>query len=294
MRISAIVVNFRSSEYVRRCLASLYEAGVERVSLVDNYSSDEERDAVKQIADAATVDVIFTPLNENIGFGAGVNRGVESLAAADADLIWIVNPDAEVNPGAVRSLERRFASDRADVVSPLILTGSREQAHVWFGGGAVLEAQGRTVHGRFGELPYGLSGLAPASFLTGAAPMMRASTFRQLGGFREDLFLYWEDTDFSRRAIAEGFRLAVDSDARIWHAVGGSGDDSGKSAVYYYYMQRNRMLVAAPWTSRWNLLLGRGAIETMKLTLRPLREKSEKLAKARASVRGLIEGFRRS
>lgn len=292
MNIQAVVVNYRSSNYVRACLASLARAGVKRVCVVDNFSTQEERAAVEAIASAAPVETVFTPLADNFGFGVGVNRGVASLAASDDDLLWIVNPDAEVTPRALASLVRRFEDDAADIVSPLILTGTQLAPRVWFGGGSIREAEGRTIHQHYGKPADGLSGLASAEFLTGAAPIMRVGVFKELNGFREDLFLYWEDADFSRRAIAAGMRLAVDCDAQIWHAVGGSGDTSGKSAAYYYHMQRNRMLVAAPWTSRWNLLIGRGIIETVKLTFRPLKEPDARLQKFSASFRGLVSGFR--
>ncbi|MBP2437066.1 glycosyltransferase family 2 protein [Microbacterium amylolyticum] len=294
MKVQAVVVNYQSSDYVRACLNSLALAGIDRVSVVDNYSTAHERLAIEEVIRQSPIEAAFTPLEENIGFGAGVNRGFAALGSTPEDLVWIVNPDAEVNSDALSSLAGRIVDGDADIVSPLILTGSRAQPVVWFGGGSIIESEGRTKHVHFGERLDGLTGLTPADFLTGAAPMMRSRVFDQMGGFREDLFLYWEDADFSRRAAAAGLRLAVDLDAHIWHAVGGSGDRSGKSAVYYYHMQRNRMLVAAPWTSRWNLLLGRGLKETLKLSLRPLKEPQARLVKLKSGFRGLRDGFRRS
>lgn len=122
--------------------------------------------------------------------------------------------------------------------------------------------------------------------------MLTAKTFRALNGFREDLFLYWEDADFSRRATDAGLRLAVDLDAQVWHAVGGSGDAHGRSATYYRYMQRNRLIVASTWSSRSGLVFGAGAVETLKLLARPIKERTGKLGKIRAGAVGLIEGFR--
>lgn len=292
--VKAIVVNYRSSDYVRACLESLSEAGVKSVCVVDNFSTLEERTAISMVVDQAPLDAIFAPLDENLGFGAGVNYGVTRSSLTDNDLLWIINPDAEVNASALASLVSRFENNDADIVSPLILTGERSSPRIWFAGGQIVEATGRTIHKHLGKIPGHAHGIEPAGFLTGAAPMMRVSTFHSLNGFREDLFLYWEDTDLSRRASAAGLRLAVDSSAQIWHAVGGSGDQTGKSAAYYYYMQRNRLIVASAWTSRWNLLFGRGALETIKLTIRPLKEPDDRLAKFFSGLRGVRQGFRSS
>ena len=62
------------------------------------------------------------------------------------------------------------------------------------------------------------------SFVTGAAMMMHISTFELIGGFREDLFLYWEDVDLSLRAGRAGVRMELVPDARVWHAEGGSAE----------------------------------------------------------------------
>ncbi|PPG43390.1 glycosyltransferase family 2 protein [Pseudoclavibacter sp. RFBA6] len=292
MKLLAVVVNYRSSQFLTSCLASLGEAGVERVSVVDNFSDERERELVREAVAASDVPVTLSLLDSNAGFGPGVNRAVEALGAAPEDLIWIVNPDAEVSNEAARSLVAVFDDDRADLVSPLILTGARERPVVWFAGGEIQRRSGRTQHLHLAEDSAGLSGLHDVSFVTGAAPLIRASAFAELGGFREDLFLYWEDADLSDRATALGLRLAVDLDAVVWHAVGGSGDSHGKSAVYYRYMQRNRMLVASGWSSRWNLLLRGGAVETLKLLARPLKERRGRREKFAAGFGGLREGFR--
>lgn len=262
------------------------------MSVVDNFSDEHERERVRRVAATSDFPITLSLLDSNDGFGPGVNRAVEALNADPEDLVWIVNPDAEVTGEAARSLVAIFADDRADVVSPLILTGDRERPVVWFAGGEIQRKSGRTQHLHLSEKATGLTGVRDVSFVTGAAPLIRASAFTALGGFREDLFLYWEDADFSHRASAAGLRLAVDLDAVVWHAVGGSGDSAGKSAVYYQYMQRNRMLVASEWSSRWNLLLGGGAIESLRLLLRPLKERRGRREKFVAGARGLRDGFR--
>lgn len=294
MKLLAVVVNYRSSQFLSSCLASLGEAGIERVSVVDNFSDERERELVRKVVATADVPVTLSLLDSNAGFGPGVNRAVEALRAAPEDLVWIVNPDAEVSSEAARSLVTVFDEDRADIVSPLILTGARERPVVWFAGGELERRSGRTQHLHLAEDATGLSGVRDVSFVTGAAPLIRARAFTALGGFREDLFLYWEDADLSDRATALGLRLAVDLDAVVWHAVGGSGDSHGKSAVYYRYMQRNRMLVASGWSSRWNLLLGGGAVETIKLLVRPLKEQQGRREKFAAGLGGLLTGFRRA
>ncbi|TDS82631.1 glycosyltransferase family 2 protein [Nesterenkonia aurantiaca] len=291
MVLLAAIVNYRSSTYLEACLNSLAEAGVDRAAVVDNYSSDEERAEVRKVAERSQITVTVVLSDSNPGFGAAVNRAVRALKALETDLIWIVNPDAVVTREAAVGLSSRILHGRVDVVSPLIVTGDPVTPSVWFGGGHIDTRAGRTIHLHLGDDPRTLSGLQDVTFVTGAAPMLMAKTFDALGGFREDLFLYWEDADLSRRATAADMRLAVDLDSIVWHAVGGSGDAEGRSAAYYRFMQRNRLIVCSRWTSRWNLVIGMGSVETVKLLLRPLKERFGRFEKFQAGVAGLLDGF---
>jgi len=178
---------------------------------------------------------------------------------------------------------------------PLIVMPSREGDLVWFRGGEVDIATGRFAHVDYGGAVAGVAAdeLTITPCLTGAAPMLRAGTFRRLWGFDESLFLYWEDVDLSLRAISEGLRLGVATDLVISHDEGRTSGSSGEhSAIYYRYMARNRIVVCAKHgASVSSLLLGRGLRETFRsCVILPLREKSGRLAKMRAAVRGLLGG----
>jgi GT2 family glycosyltransferase len=178
-------------------------------------------------------------------------------------------------------------------VSPLLITGS--PATVWFAGGVVDERRGVTRHFREGEVPPEKPSKAfDTSFITGAAPMMRMGTWSALGGFREDLFLYWEDADLCRRAVASGLSLQVVPDARVWHAQGGSSADSprGNGPAFYYFNQRNRLLVCGPRAGAAKVAAVTGLRETVRLLVKPLLlERSGRGQKVAASVRGIRDGL---
>ncbi|GAA3763599.1 hypothetical protein GCM10022240_14950 [Microbacterium kribbense] len=130
--------------------------------------------------------------------------------------------------------------------------------------------------------------------MAGAAPFMHFSAWTTLGGFREDLFLYWEDSALSIAAQEIGLKMAVLTSAHVWHSVGGSSATTNTlSAIYYYYNQRNRLLTAIEQRRVRALLIGPGVFETIKQLIRPLRiEKEDRWVKFRAGVLGLLDGLR--
>jgi N-acetylglucosaminyl-diphospho-decaprenol L-rhamnosyltransferase len=53
--------------------------------------------------------------------------------------------------------------------------------------------------------------------------MIRADAFRQVGGFDEGYWMYWEDADLCRRLADAGWRVAYEPAAVVHHATGASG-----------------------------------------------------------------------
>ena len=79
--------------------------------------------------------------------------------------------------------------------------------------------------------------------LCGGACAIRREVWRALGGFREDLFMYYEDTDLSWRLREHGWRVVYAREAVVRHEhASSSGTDS---PMFIRVNARNRILVAA-------------------------------------------------
>jgi GT2 family glycosyltransferase len=289
--VHVIIVNFNSSGYVAECLHSLRGEPVDRILVVDNASEEpDQADLARCVESHERAGLVVS--KENRGFAAGVNLGVRHLAPADDDVVVVLNPDTRVARGALAALAHVLEAGTFDVVSPVIYTGDTDNSVVWFAGGRFDLRRGETVHLGYGCPGPVEQGDAESTFVTGAAPAMTGRTWRELGGFREDLFLYWEDADLSLRASARGKRLAVVGGAAVWHAVGGSGDPSGQSVAKYYYFQRNRIIVLRPIVGLRRLVSGAGARFILREVVHAAREPHGRWRKLGCSVIGLYDGLR--
>ncbi|MUL63468.1 hypothetical protein BOO86_03240 [Mycobacterium sp. CBMA 234] len=231
--------------------------------------------------------------DENVGFGAGMNFLASRAGIEPSDLLWLLNPDTRLEPGCLAHLESALDGGQFDAVSPFIFSGNGDTAWIWYCGGDVDRLSVRVAHRLYGTP----TALVPqesfeTEFMTGAAPMMPASVFRAVGGFRRGYFLYWEDAEFSWQARELGFRLGVVPSARLWHAVGASSG-CGQSRVFYYWAARNRFVYARDTgVALRQLTSGRGALETLRLIARAFREREERIPKVRAAIRGTCDGLR--
>ncbi|EXJ53239.1 MULTISPECIES: glycosyltransferase family 2 protein [unclassified Microbacterium] len=238
--LGLVVVNYGSAHLLAENLvASADRARADVVVVVDNPTGPDERQRVRELARRHEWRVVEP--DRNLGFGGGVNAGVEAALSAGVQDLVVLNPDAILLPGCVERL--RAADPTHDAVcAPRIVTSA---GATWFEGADLYlddgVTRGRAKRERF-------AGARRWEWLTGACLWIPVEVWRATGGFDEEYFLYWEDVDFSRRVVGAGARLAVASDAVAVHDEGGTqGRAAGaaaKSENYYFYNIRNRMLFA--------------------------------------------------
>lgn len=289
--LAIVVVNYGSSELLALNLTSVEEAIPDAVVIVvDSFSGDEERRRVSALAEERAWRSVL--LDENLGFGGGVNRGVALALENGCEDFLILNPDASIDALSVERLRARLRDDRLAIAAPIVRTPA---GVAWFAGADVsLEDGTMRSWARRAEVPL----VDAEPWLSGACLLATAEVWDAVGGFNESYFLYWEDVDLSHRVLAAGGSLHLVRDAVAVHDEGGTqeastGGGRAKSEGYYYYNIRNRLLFASlhldeAGMRRWHSTSRRAAREVLfrggrRQFLRPLRP-------IRAALRGLRDG----
>ncbi|MFC4171675.1 glycosyltransferase family 2 protein [Microvirga sp. GCM10011540] len=204
--VAAIVVAFDSAHALPECLGALRADGVPLI-VVDNASTDDSA----AIAEGQGARVIRNARNE--GYGRANNAGAR---AAQSEYILIVNPDVIVDRGAVAALldaARRYPD--AGFFAPRIVEPS---GRVFFQPRSLLASYLTNPTGKL-VLP---EGEACAPFFSGACFLIRRDLFLQLGGFDENIFLFYEDDDLCRRVADAGSALIYVPQAIVRHGRGRS------------------------------------------------------------------------
>jgi GT2 family glycosyltransferase len=78
-------------------------------------------------------------------------------------------------------------------------------------------------------------GIAPCEWIEGAAMLIRAEVFRDVGLLDERFFIYFEETEFCLRASRVGWRVGVALNAVVEQAPGASQ----RPGAYSYLLARN-------------------------------------------------------
>ena len=251
---AAVLVNYNAGTELERALRSISDelAGHPwEAVVVDNASTDGSSAAV----DAFAANVRLMSNSANVGFARGVNQG---LAATNAPLVLIMNPDCRLMAGAIAALRAVL-----DAHTPCAVAGPR-----------ILNPDG-TVQGSARGDPDMLTGLfgrttllrrivpfLPISkrnvvvdeairsgqasivvdWLSGACMLARRDALDAVKGFDERFFLYWEDADVCRRLRGRGYHVRYVPGATAIHRVGQSSRTARAFAIrafhesaYLYY-----------------------------------------------------------
>lgn len=241
--LAVLVVNFGSHDVVEVNLSrSLGEGFPGQVVVVDNFSTEHERERITAVCRARGWTLLALPTNE--GFGGGNNRAAELAIRRGATELLLVNPDAWLSIETIRRLHEQVRADRDLQLAPVVLRpdGSLYTAEV-------------DLHLDLGEMRSSRRRPQDAdldqihTWVSGACFMMSVDLWERLGGFDEDYFLYWEDVDLSRRVVQSGGTVRADAALSAVHDEGTTHrahtDTRAKSPTYYYFNTRNRLLYAA-------------------------------------------------
>ena len=198
----------------------------ERILLVHNPAYPGDAWAPER---ARSVDLHLMPFNA--GYAGGMNEGLRRQLAAGAERVLLLTHDMRPACGMVAALED--ALDRlpdVGVAGPVLVDAS--DGGVWSAG---VERTGGTLKHRTSlTAPDGLP-LIPADCIDGTAMLVRGDLARQLEGFDERFFMYFEESEFCLRATRRGWRVGVVPGARATTRPG----RSKRHAAHAYFLTRN-------------------------------------------------------
>jgi GT2 family glycosyltransferase len=165
-------------------------------------------------------------------------------------VLVFLNPDTVVAPGAVRRLAQTLEDPGIGIAMARLRLLDRPG--VLNSAGTVVHLSGLAWAGRFGEPAQSIRTLEDVAAASGAALAIRRETFRALGGFTGELFMYQEDVELSWRAHLSGLRVVVDPAADVFHEY-----DFGRNTTKLALLERNRLIfVLSAYSMRLLLLLG--------------------------------------
>ncbi|RYV51373.1 glycosyltransferase [Pengzhenrongella frigida] len=201
--VSVVLVNYRGAEDTITCLKAFDDVDWPREQLelivVDNDSGDGSVERIR----AAVPSAVVIEAGGNTGFAGGCNFGVSH---AKGQYVGFINNDARPHAQWVSAAVAAFDAEPTvgSVASKVLdwdgkLIDYVDGSMTWFGMGYKREV----------EKPDSSAYDQPKDVLfgTGAAMFVRTALYREVGGFDERFFMFYEDVDFGWRLNLLGHRV---------------------------------------------------------------------------------------
>jgi len=276
--LGIVIVSWNVRDLLARALESVFAdldtSSIDaRVIVVDNASHDGSVELIR----SRFPRVELIALDNNLGFAGGNNVGLRRLdlspaprlhfpspgdrhkgRMAEGEFVLLLNPDTEVQPGAIGTLldAIRAQPDAAVVTSRLSYAdGSFQHSAFRFPGLAQLyidlfpvppRLHETRLNGRYPRRRYSMERPFEIDHPLGAVMLVRAEAIRQVGLLDEEFTLYCEEIDWCARFKEAGWRNDCVPSARVIHHAGQSTAQAPVESFVRLWTARHRLHTRHP------------------------------------------------
>lgn len=247
--VSIILVNYNGADVLPDCLSSIYKFIDENyeVIVVDNASQDSSPDFIAQ--NFPNVKLVRLP--ENRGFGAGNNAGAK---IARGKYFFLLNTDTILTSNIFKHLiELIEIQPKVGIIGPkLLFPDGRFQISfapsIRIKGEIEASRLHKNAQNKFklNLIEKQFQEIKEVDIVVGAAFFIRVDLFRQMNGFDENFFMYFEESDLCQRVKNLGYKILYTPNISLIHHRGHSikkvanlmSIEYRRSQIYYYQKHR--------------------------------------------------------
>lgn len=262
--VAIVILNWNQPDLSIKTISSLLKIKTVKFSyhiyLVDNASTDDSfQKFIKLYKNNKKTTLLKT--KSNLGYAGGNNFGIRKALLKKPDYILIANNDIVVAPDFLEKLIKVGQNNPKSILFPKIYFAPGYEYHheryqknelgkvIWALGGKIDWDNAYASNIAIDEVDKGQYDHAnlKVDFISGCCLLVPADAFKKIGLFDNKYFLYFEDVDFSQRAIKLGYKLHIVTDSIIWHL--NSASSSPNSNLQDYFINRNRLLFGFKYAS---------------------------------------------
>jgi GT2 family glycosyltransferase len=210
--ISVIIVTYNGKKWISKCLTSLLNNDLPvEIIVVDNGSIDGTQDLIK----TQFPQVNFIQSSSNLGFGRANNLGIKTSLEIGSEYIFLLNQDAYLFKCSLSKMINEINSnDKIGVLSPIHLAGNEEEIDKGFSDYLTPSITPNILAYKFLGKD---QNLFETSFVNAAAWFVKASVFKDIGGFHPIFDHYGEDDEFATRLLKNNYKMVVSTQNFIVH-----------------------------------------------------------------------------
>lgn len=242
-KAAVVILNYNGRNFLEKFLPSVITyTQTATIYVADSASTDGSVAWTEQ--HFPSVKTIILP--KNYGYAGGYNR---ALQAVDAEYYVLLNSDVEVTSQWLEPLIDLLDSNPTIAACQPKLLAYHDKTQFEYAGaaGGYIDWLGYTYcrgrifyHNETDRGQYDTS--APIFWASGAAMVIRAQLFHDMGGFDEDFFAHMEEIDLCWRLHSAGYQVYCCPQSVVYHVGGGTLPPSNPFKTYLNYRNSLAML----------------------------------------------------
>ncbi|MFA6183900.1 MAG: glycosyltransferase family 2 protein [Parcubacteria group bacterium] len=235
MKVSFVIVNYKSKKYLEKCILSIAKKAIELDFEIIVVNNDKEKLESFGKIEKYLNKINIIEINENVGFSRANNIGAKK---SRGDILCFLNPDANFISDTIVDLIKEFdANNEIGVIGPKVLKEGKIQP--WSVG--VDMDIFEILRSKFGfsksKRLWNSNKKTEVDWVSGVSLFVKKELFLLEGGFDENFFLYYEDVDLCKRIRKMNKKVIYFPFFEVAHLEGGSSCGKSKQKNEYFKSQ---------------------------------------------------------
>lgn len=238
MKTAIVILNWNGLDLLKEFLPSVVQwtpGENNSIIVADNGSQDTSIDWLSDNYPGVKI----IRLDSNYGFAGGYNRALKDL---DAEYFVLLNSDVELSKNWLSPMIDYMDKDEnVAACQPKILSYKNRNyfEHAGAAGGYIDKygypyCRGRVLD-NIEEDKGQYNSIADIFWASGACLCIRASVWKETGGFDQDFFAHMEEIDLCWRIHGLGYRIVAIPESIVYHLGGGTLSYLSPKKIYYNF-----------------------------------------------------------
>jgi rhamnosyltransferase len=284
-RVAAIMVTYNPDPDLIENVKSIVQS-VSKLVILDNGSSPDTLQYLKEVEGFPTVTVIYNGTNK--GLGTALNQGIKFYLENEKynHIEWIATFDQD------SKISNQFFSKLLEVYNTL---ANKQKVAIlapnWVDENLVHE---ETIHHA------DISEVTEPKTVITSGSLIKKSVFKEIGLFIEEYFIDFLDIEFCLRARQNGYQIIMAQSVSMVHNLGNTKRHNllgsrvmatNHNYIRRYYITRNRILTYKKYFKSEKDWLKEDLTATLKETIIVLLFEKDRFKKVNSIIKGSIHGL---
>ena len=232
MQLSLILINYQSKDYLEKCLTSI-EKYLKKNNNFEIILVNNDKESIEDLKGRYQLPIEIINPKKNIGFGAANNLASKK---ASGKFLLFINPDTELIDSSLLKLVQLLEKfPEIGIVGPKIIETEKSLPQPWTCGKKT--SLFNILFRNSINKPWNKNKSVEVDWVSGTALAVSKKLFKELSGFDEKFFMYFEDQDLCLRAKKAERKIIFYPFVKIYHFNGKSWKNEKDKKHHFYKSQ---------------------------------------------------------